>query len=817
MEKSGRVGGLRSESPPPVADCLLLQAHKDKSDKTNGLKERWSVTLEDVCGLEPGLSYDGVSYTLSLVCLSQAVVLGFDSKEALLAWDIRICYSLGEVHRFDVGVLPGTKLETGPAILHLCNNLLVITREFPPTVIGQWNLPDLRRYGAVPNGFVFEGGTRCGYWAGVFFLACVEGKQISFLFDCIVRGISPTRVPFGLRPVLPDPSVSPVYLEERLNHEAQELEKRLSLLSHGSQQSSTASSVAGDDRSISSSSDTSDSHSDSSLGSCLAVWAEPVMSPAPAEPAVAPVAADTAPGDGKPCAVVRGGVRPPPKPPCSRRLHEIGRQGSFDSGIATASHSSYSGSFSSYAGSLDIGRGDEFGSLPSPPPNVVPDLDLCTCPPRDPDSEYRVPCSPKNLYDRPRSLFLGLPKGPNLITPKDQTTPAPLSPEPGGGSREPGETSANPIPTSPVPRKQGQALESKSSDTEGPTPQWELHRPPSVALRSLFAACPVCGGLKGTTLWHSGFLPVVAAPENTKDGVLVGSHRHGRLTWEITQKPGETRPQRRDRQSRSNYFRHFPCGPYCRSCETEFTSSKTNGWGRSLCEPTVSSCGEGNELSVSLKCTEGLVYENCAECTKNRSSLLARVHVAAPCSSVCRRPLLVSASRCKGMRRPSCGVPEGNSGEVSRPYAEVQGRGVQCLSAAEGDKRAKRREERRKAGVAYEVTEGQGTEKTVQCEEKSSYEMMARGGQQRLFRETEGAGSAVGPSVRLKPHREHGVAVDPKESYELMVSSFDAPKRCDFMPEDFGGGFLLPLEMAVPDRCRGDGVTYVNIPVSPHV
>lgn len=65
-------------------------------------------------------------------------------------------------HRFNVHVLPGTKLESGPATLHLCNNLLVVTKDLPPVVAGQWKLSDLRRYGAVPNGFVFEGGTRCG-------------------------------------------------------------------------------------------------------------------------------------------------------------------------------------------------------------------------------------------------------------------------------------------------------------------------------------------------------------------------------------------------------------------------------------------------------------------------------------------------------------------------------------------------------------------------------------------------------------------------------------------------------------------------------
>lgn len=67
------------------------------------------------------------------------------------------------VHRFSVGILPGTKLESGPATLHLCNNLLAVARDIPPVIIAYWNLSDLRRYGPVPNGFVFEGGTRCGY------------------------------------------------------------------------------------------------------------------------------------------------------------------------------------------------------------------------------------------------------------------------------------------------------------------------------------------------------------------------------------------------------------------------------------------------------------------------------------------------------------------------------------------------------------------------------------------------------------------------------------------------------------------------------
>ncbi|TNN42087.1 Protein Dok-7 [Liparis tanakae] len=177
--------------PSPVADCLSLLVYKERKkgkEKAGDLKERLNVTLEGICGVEPGPGYDGVSYTLSILCLAHTLVLGFSSRDALLAWDAHVRYSLGEVHRFSVTVEPGTRLESGPASLHLCNDLLVVTRGVPPVAVGNWKLSALRRYGAVPNGFVFEGGTRCGFWAGVFFLSCAEGEQISFLFDCVVRG-----------------------------------------------------------------------------------------------------------------------------------------------------------------------------------------------------------------------------------------------------------------------------------------------------------------------------------------------------------------------------------------------------------------------------------------------------------------------------------------------------------------------------------------------------------------------------------------------------------------------------------------------------
>lgn len=99
------------------------------------------------------------------------------------------------------------------------------------------------------------------------------------------------------------------------------------------------------------------------------------------------------------------GSRPATKPP--RHLHEIGRQSSSDSGIATCSHSSYSGSFSSYTGSLDINSGEEFGSVFSLPPHLAQGLSPCSCQTVS-GHEYQVPSSLRYLYDSSQSV---LPEG----------------------------------------------------------------------------------------------------------------------------------------------------------------------------------------------------------------------------------------------------------------------------------------------------------------------------------------------------------------------------------------------------------------------
>lgn len=493
------------------------------------------MTLEDICGLDPGLSYEGMSQALAIVCLSHCVILGFDNRDIMHAWDVRLRYSLGEVYRFHVGVLPGTKLESGPATLHICNDILVLARDLPPVVIGQWKLTDLRRYGSVPNGFVFEGGTRCGYWAGVFFLSCAEGDQISFLFDCIVRGISPTKGPFGLRPVLPDPNVNPAYMEERVAHEALEIEKRLSILSYSSRQSS-----GGDDRSLSSSSSDT-SHSDASLGSRLTIWAEPSSASTSLESHGMAAAKGSHPGEEKAYAEATRPTKQPPKPVRSRQLQEIGRQSSSDSGIATGSHSSYSGSFSSYAGSLDICHGEEFGSLLSLPLNLAADQNVCTCQQHTEThraSDYQVPSFSRHHYDTPRSLLHPAardiqPKSSESSLTKDQAqgtanakrlaTPTETKGPPEQiqdcGRLLPStqhqsvrdtsdETYVDFVPKWSAVKPQGQVSEAKSSEPAPPSgvaaDPCEICSPQPGSARALFAACPVCGGLKGTAAPQPG-------------------------------------------------------------------------------------------------------------------------------------------------------------------------------------------------------------------------------------------------------------------------------------------------------------------------
>ncbi|XP_031707190.1 protein Dok-7 isoform X3 [Anarrhichthys ocellatus] len=790
--KKWKTRWLVLRKPSPVADCLVLLVFKDKSDKAQGNKERASVTLEEICGVEAGQWYEGVAFTLAILCLNQAALLGFDSKEALQAWDARLRYSLGEVHRFSVGVLPGTKLESGPATLHLCNNLLVLARDVPPVIIGHWNLPDLRRYGPVPNGFVFEGGSRCGYWAGVFLLASAESEQISFLFDCIVRGISPTRSPFGLRPVLPDPSASQTNSEERLNHEAQELEKRLSMLSHRSStvSSSFCPSAGGDDRSISGSSDTSDtSQSDCSIGSRMAVWTEPASNPSDG---IGNVGAKAALQSIEKLSVNQGGGnRLVAKPP--RQLQEIGRQSSSDSGIATGSHSSYSGSFSSYTGSLDITTGEDFGSVFSLPPHLAQDLSPCICA-TVPGHEYQVPTSLRYLYDSPKSLLQEGSGDGKYNEPSASTKDSPAS----LGLTDSAQEDKSSAATS----------DGHSETTERPSMSEHLQIPSeerkkalcsslTSVSKTLLTICLVCGGFKGTPcIPASGSaIPAIPADESVdkssrrpctaskyyiavrnvleKPCASPGSgNSHSLEKPTVRRREGSPLPKK-GREKLANLLADllgFPNADRQLEAKTNrlnLYESMSPSFGNELkSAPT----GTRVPFQDSEQDKRAAIYENCLKCRGE--------HCHPPPPAGMNRNRNVSPSRTfptglhlKKSREHEAAVHEEPldraPGDGSRSvvaqcrYEEMNGPTV-----TGEDKRLKSKEERRRAD--YEIMESRAPERnSEQAEEKSKYELMGSCGQQRFLQETQGA------------------------------------------------AFVSPAEAPLPERTRSEGVTYVNIPVSP--
>lgn len=275
--------------------------------------------------------------------------------------------------------------------------------------------------------------------------------------------------------------------------------------------SSFSSSATGDDRSVSGSSD----NSDSSIGSRLTLWAEPAPT-APADSSFSSTARTASHGEEKLSISVASVPRVPSKPTCSRRLQEIGRQGSSDSGIATGSHSSYSGSFSSYMGSLDTGSSkEEYDSRLNLPPLSNPEKHLCTCTSSH-THEYQVPSSLRYLYDTPRSLLepagsssgvesqeqSGLTaKDPPTFastertdkTVKDQSdasTPSLFIPE---SPRDSGPSLIHSQTTEETQKEMQGFQGASSTETQS---ECRICSPHPAASRALFTTCLVCGGLK---------------------------------------------------------------------------------------------------------------------------------------------------------------------------------------------------------------------------------------------------------------------------------------------------------------------------------
>ncbi|XP_046405844.1 uncharacterized protein LOC124170874 isoform X2 [Ischnura elegans] len=164
----------------PVADCLHLQLYRDSKDRWKLGQAKTSLSLQHFLGIETGFTLDKESNTIAIICQDSTVILGFDSRERLVQWQVKIAKNLGEGQKFTVQIVsapPKSKLPLGPARLHVRDHCFSLTSGLHPRVLGSWNISHLRRYGVVDGGrFCFEGGSRCGKGEGVHVLATADGQ-----------------------------------------------------------------------------------------------------------------------------------------------------------------------------------------------------------------------------------------------------------------------------------------------------------------------------------------------------------------------------------------------------------------------------------------------------------------------------------------------------------------------------------------------------------------------------------------------------------------------------------------------------------------
>ncbi|CAN0439033.1 unnamed protein product [Lampetra planeri] len=379
------------KKPSPVADCLNLLAFKDRRDsciveskkergkgererhkerdkqkeRLESERERADLFLESVCGLEGGLSLEGCDHVLAIISLTQVLLLGFDSPRSLAEWDEQLRDCLGEVHSFAVWVPAGSRLESGPATLHFRHNAFVLTRHAPPALLAHWHLAELRRYGAVPGGFAFEGGTRSAAGAGVFFLACTEADQICFLFDCFVAGFASPRT-FRRAPTLSGKRATATLCVNRTRGTAR-----------GFDETNLVNPILHSSTGVTFPIGTAPASPDRQTSSLMAARQTASYTPPSSSSRHVPVptpAASRQRGSRSPLlhrasAVITDKSRLPTKPHLPSPVTEPSRRISSDSGITTVTRSgsgSASGSFSSCSGSAGGSASDEFESLSIP-------------------------------------------------------------------------------------------------------------------------------------------------------------------------------------------------------------------------------------------------------------------------------------------------------------------------------------------------------------------------------------------------------------------------------------------------------------------
>ncbi|XP_045774441.1 uncharacterized protein LOC123873599 [Maniola jurtina] len=174
----------------PAADCLHLQLYRDPKDRYKKGQTKASLSLQHFLGFESGFNLDKESNTIAIICQDVTVVLAFESRERLIAWQVKVGGQLGSSKEYLVMIGGGgsRKLPAGPARLHLQGRRFALTSGVPPRLLGLWELAHLRRYGVVEGRFCFEGGSHCGKGEGLHMLITDQAQDIADAFDDAAQG-----------------------------------------------------------------------------------------------------------------------------------------------------------------------------------------------------------------------------------------------------------------------------------------------------------------------------------------------------------------------------------------------------------------------------------------------------------------------------------------------------------------------------------------------------------------------------------------------------------------------------------------------------
>ncbi|XP_072944672.1 uncharacterized protein [Epargyreus clarus] len=174
----------------PAADCLHLQLYRDPKDRYKKGQTKASLSLQHFLGFESGFTLDKESNTIAIICQDVIVVLAFETRERLIAWQVKVGGQLGSSKEFLVMIGGGgsRKLPAGPARLHIQGRRFALTSGVPPRLLGLWELAHLRRYGVVEGRFCFEGGSHCGKGEGLHLLITDQAQDITDAFDQAAHG-----------------------------------------------------------------------------------------------------------------------------------------------------------------------------------------------------------------------------------------------------------------------------------------------------------------------------------------------------------------------------------------------------------------------------------------------------------------------------------------------------------------------------------------------------------------------------------------------------------------------------------------------------